>query len=1049
MQVQIARQRSVCLSVSLACLCLLIAGCGGNTDSAEGGNQPTVPLTPRGWELVWADEFDGSALDASNWNIQTGDGSAEGIPGWGNNELQTYQASNITVAGGQLIITAREQTVGHHQYTSARINTKGKLDVKYGRIEASIQTPPGQGLWSAFWMLPTDSPYGGWAAGGEIDILEVFSRDPAPFTQASIHYGMAWPLNVYNYKKYDKVDPSSGLHTYALEWDENEIRWFVDGMHFQTVSNSTYWTYYKDAETNAHSEGGASAPFDSPFHLLINLAVGGTLGGTPSPAAFPGELRVDYVRVYSCNIDPSGGTGCDGFADLVDPNVTSPPPEGPYMTSYSLYEDSAGPLVFPGVEEATPLNIGIWDNDGALGVMELDSGEDRGVVIDVLSRGGGNFNLYPTDDSRLRFFGMGDAGHSGKYAGELQFDLYVYSDGTDLDSAFQVKMDSGFPDLGYVQIPFSEVAHDEWTTVTVQISDLAHSGSPFGGGPLDLSQVLSLFVFEPVSSAHVRIDNVKILCGYISDMGCGIMPPDPPPPPPPTAVDPFDVFIDSVNPVWDSGINGADSGSGWGNYSDGTNAANKSQWREVMASDASRGQIIEVDFAGGSEFGVWFIQSSEGVDLSDYTAGFVSFDIKVDNYPEGAPGMTMKIDCVFPCTSGDQTIGRVGDGEWETVMIPVTQLLSGGLNLASVNTGLVIFPTDQSAAVTFQLDNVRWIAQVDTPPSGGGGGDVIEVFADSVSPDWFLWDCCGGATFAEVTDSDAAHGNVVELAFNGAGTVTGFQAATSVDASSLSGGTLEFDLKMISPPPEGAQWRLKVESSDAETFAEVVLTDAGNPQPNENWQTYSFGLSTDLAGLDLANWKLIMIFPDWGNSAGAVVRIDNVRLVGPDTGPPASEDDIEVFADMVSMDWFLWDCCGGATFAEVVDDDASHGNVVELAFSDVPTVTGFQAMSSVDASALAGGSLRFDLKEVTAPPEGSQWRLKAESSDAETFAEVVLTHGGNPAPSASWQSYSFGLSTDLAGLDLANLKLIMIFPDWGNASGAVVRIDNVRLVSGQ
>lgn len=1048
MQVQIARQRSFCLSASLTCLCLFIAGCGGNTDSAEGGNQPTEPLTPRGWELVWADEFDGSSLDSSKWNIQTGDGSAEGIPGWGNNELQTYQADNITVAGGQLIITAREQTVGNHQYTSARINTEGKLDVKYGRVEASIQTPPGQGLWSAFWMLPTNSPYGGWAAGGEIDILEVFSRDPVPFTQATIHYGMAWPLNVYSYKKYDQIDPSDGLHTYALEWDENEVRWFVDGMHFHTVSNSTYWTYYKDAETNAHTEGAPSAPFDSPFHLLINLAVGGTLGGTPAPAAFPGELRVDYVRVYSCNIDPSGGTGCDGFADLVDPNVTAPLPEGPFVTSYVLYEESAGPLVFPGIEETTPLNIGIWDNAGALGVLELDSGEDRGVVIDVLTRGGGNFNLYPSDNSRMRFFGMGDARNPGKYAGELQFDLYVYSDGTDLDSAFQVKMDSGFPDLGFVEIPFSEVAHDQWTTVTVQISDLAHSGSPFGGQPLDLSQVLSLFVLEPLSSAHLRVDNIKILCGHKLDMGCGIMPPEPPPPPPPTAADPFDVFIDSVNPIWDLGINGADSGSGWANYADGGNPANKSQWRQVMAADASRGQIIEVDFAGGSEFGVWFIQSSEGVDLSAYAGGFVSFDIKVDNYPTNASGMTMKIDCVFPCTSGDQTIGRVGDGEWETVMIPVTQLLNGGLNLAKVNTGLVIFPTDQSEPITFQLDNVKWIAETDSPPSTGGDGDVIEVFADTVSPDWFLWDCCGGATFAEVTD-DAAHGNVVELAFNGAGTVTGFQALSSVDASAFAGGTLEFDLKVVSPPPEGAEWRLKVESSDAATFAEVVLTHAGNPQPNEDWQTYSFGLSTDLAGLDLANLKLIMIFPDWGDSAGAVVRIDNVRLVAPDTGPPAGEDDIEVFAEMVSADWFLWDCCGGATFAEVVDDDPGHGNVVELVFSDVPTVTGFQAMSSVDASALAGGSLKFDLKEVTPPPDGSQWRLKLESSDAATFVEVVLTHAGNPAPSASWQSYSFGLSTDLAGLDLANLKLIMVFPDWGNASGAVVRIDNVRLVSGQ
>ncbi len=869
---RVQRQFGAWLLVTLATLVLSACG-GGNTDPAEGGNQPTEPLTPRGWELVWSDEFEGNALNASKWNIQLGDGTTEGIPGWGNNELQSYREGNISVAGGDLIITAQQEAADGREYTSARINTSRKLDVKYGRVEANIQTPSGQGLWSAFWMLPTDSPYGGWAAGGEIDIMEVFSRDPAPFTQAAVHYGMAWPLNVFNYKKYDQFDPSAGFHTYALEWDEQEMRWFVDGIHYHTVTNSTYWNYYKDTESNAHAEGGASAPFDSPFHLLLNLAVGGNLPGDPVPSALPGELRVDYVRVYTCNIDPGTGTGCEGFADRVDPSVTPRLPDSPFRTEYVLYEEGAGPLTFPGVEDTLALNIGVYDNNGALGVSEVDSGDDQGVVMDIFTRGGGNISLHAANTSRLQLFGMGDASHPGNFAGELQFDLYVYSAETDSSSAFQVKLDSGFPDLGFVEIPFSEVPSDEWTTVTVQISDLAHSGSPFGGAPLDLSNVLSLFVLEPTGSAHLRVDNIKIACGHPEDAGCGITPPAPPPP---ASTEPFDVYIDSVNPIWNLGIIGADSGSGWVNYTDGANPANKSQWRELT--DPARGQILEVSFSGGAEFGVWFMQSSAGVDLSAYAAGSVSFDIKVENYAADSPGMTMKVDCVFPCTSGDQAIGRVGDGEWETVMIPVVQLLGGGLNLATVNTGLVIFPTSQSAPVTFLLDNVKWVPAEDTGPPTGGGAE-IEIFAEAVSPDWFGWDCCGGATFNEVSDDDAGHGNVVELAFNGVGTVTGFQAVTSVDASGLASGTLEFDFKQLAPPPEGSQWRLKLESTDAATFAEVVLTHAGNPQPGPTWQSYSFRFDSDLAGLDLANLKLIMIFPDWENSAGAVARIDNVRLV--------------------------------------------------------------------------------------------------------------------------------------------------------------------------
>ena len=853
---------------------IVLAACGGgNTDPAEGGNEPQNVLTPRGWELVWSDEFDGGALDTAKWNVQLGDGTAQGIPGWGNNELQSYQAGNVTVAGGNLHIAARQETADGRNYTSGRINTSGKLDIRYGRIEAAIQTPGGQGLWSAFWLLPTDSPYGGWAAGGEIDIMEVFSRDPEPFTQGVVHYGMAWPLNVFSYARYSAVDPADGFHTYALEWDEGEIRWFVDGVHFQTITRSTYWSYYKDAQTNAHLSGPDSAPFDQPFHLLLNLAVGGNLPGDPVPEAFPGELLVDYVRVYRCNIDTDSGVGCDGLEDRVDPAVTPPLPDGVFRAVYNLYTDVVGPLTFPDLEEAVTLDFGVYDNNGALRLSEVDAGGDRGMVVDVNTAGGGNFSIFPADLSRQNLFGMGHAADPGNYAGELQFDLYVFGEETDTGSALQIKLDSGFPDLGFVELPVGELPLDEWTTVTVQISDIAHNPGHFGGGPVDLGSVLSLFVMEPTSFAHVQLDNIKLLCGHPQEGGCGIMPPAPPPP---AAADPWAVFIDAVDPTWDVGINGADSGSGFANYGDGTNPANKVRWRETAAADAARVRIIEVTFSDSTAFGVWFIQSSAGVDLSAYATGTVSFDIKVDDYGANTDGMTMKIDCVFPCTSGDQRIGRVGDGEWETVSIPVAQLLGGGLDLSSVNTGLVIFPTDQSVALTFQLDNIQWLPG---QASGGTeGGTEIEVYTDSVASEWFLWDCCGGATFEEVTD-DEEHASVVQLTFHGGGTVTGFQAATSVDAAALAGGALQFDFKEVAPPPADSIWRLKLESGNAATAVEVPLTNGGNPAPGDDWQAYRFGLDTDLAGLDLSDLKLVMFFPDWGNSAGAVARIDNVRFV--------------------------------------------------------------------------------------------------------------------------------------------------------------------------
>lgn len=1028
------------LVLNLLVASFLVAGCsGGNEDPAIGGNQPTAVEIPKGWNLVWSDDFNGDSLDNGKWNIQTGDGSAEGIPGWGNNELQSYARDNVTVENGFLVITAREERRGGRDYTSGRINSDGKLDFTYGRVEASIQAPANQGLWSAFWMLPSESTYGTWAAGGEIDIMEVFSRDPVPFNQAALHYGMAWPLNTYIYQKNEDFDPSSGFHEYALEWDANEIRWFVDGQHYYTVRNSTYWNYYIDSETGAYTEGGASAPFDQPFHLLLNLAVGGSLPGDPVAGSVPAEMRVDYVRVYQCTIDSENGTGCDGFDDFTDPEVVAPLAQSPFTASYDLYIDAAGPLVFPDVEEPLPLAMGVWDAGGALMVSEVEVGE-RGNVIDMNSAGGGNFNIFAADSSRQGFFGMGSAADGANYAGEIQLDVFIFGSETDQDSGIQVKLDSGFPDLGFVELAVASLPQDEWTTVTVQISDIAHNPGNFGGGPVDLSQVLSLVVVELTSFAHIQVDNIRILCAHVQENECGIMPPAPPPPP---TNEPLNVYIDSVDPVWDRGIGASDSGTGWSDYFDGM-SSNKIQWQEVDSDDPERGKVIEVSFAGNSDIGVWFIQASMGVDLTNYASGVLSFDIKVDDYGAIESGMTMKVDCFFPCTSGDQAIGKVGDGQWETVEIPVTQLLGGGLNPGSVNTGIVVFPTisEQANPLTFSIDNVQWISgEPPTMPPDGMMAERHDVYGNGLEEGWTFFDCCGGATLIDVED-DEAHATVVEVSFSDAPTVAGFENVAGVDLSALAeGGRLQFDFKEVNPPPEGAVWLLKVESLGAATATEVQLTAAENPAPSPEWQTYSYTLSGDLAGLDISAMRLVMIFPNWGMASGAVARIDNVSFI-----PPKVEvESTYMFDDMLAEGWLLWDCCGGATFAEVADDD-DHGQVIELTFGAAPTVTGINASQAVDASAFAGGSLQFDFKEVSPPPEGSLWRLKLESDAATTAIEVLFTDSGNPPPRDQWQSYVFDFENDLAGLDLSALKLVMWFPDWGNANGAIARIDNVRLV---
>lgn len=240
--------------------------------------------------LAWSDEFDGTELDRSKWTPQYGDGSQYGIPGWGNNELQSYtdSPSNLFVQNGRLNIVAQKQG---NQYTSARIRTLGNGEFTYGRMEASIKVPTaGQGLWPAFWMLPTDSPYGGWAAGGEIDIAEwINGMDVA---HGTLHHGSAWPSNQQTTGSFNPAGGAiTGFHTYAIEWDPDEIRWYFDGVLY-SQKNLNQWF-------SENAPGDAEAPFDWNFHFILNLAIGGNWPGYPnSSTPFPASLEVDWVRVW-------------------------------------------------------------------------------------------------------------------------------------------------------------------------------------------------------------------------------------------------------------------------------------------------------------------------------------------------------------------------------------------------------------------------------------------------------------------------------------------------------------------------------------------------------------------------------------------------------------------------------------------------------------------------------------------------------------------------------------------------------------------------------
>ncbi len=256
------------------------------------------------WVLTWSDEFNGNAIDSSKWKFETGnwllDTNGNYVThGWGNNEQEFYTDKNAFTEDGILTIQAKKETYtdpvqGSYEYTSSKLITKDLFSVCGGRIEVRARVDAGKSLWPAIWMLPEDAVYGAWAASGEIDIMEGWGSTPEKIC-GTIHFGDIWPNNTYltNDYYFPQNDSTENWHTYALEWDENEMRWYVDEHLFST---QTAW----------HSEGRTyPAPFDQNFYLILNLAVGGHFDGVDGihadPSIFadgPKEMMVDYVRVY-------------------------------------------------------------------------------------------------------------------------------------------------------------------------------------------------------------------------------------------------------------------------------------------------------------------------------------------------------------------------------------------------------------------------------------------------------------------------------------------------------------------------------------------------------------------------------------------------------------------------------------------------------------------------------------------------------------------------------------------------------------------------------
>jgi beta-glucanase (GH16 family) len=272
--------------LSLPAIGWLLLSCGGVSASSP----PSTTASNPQWTLVWSDEFNGpngSSPDPTKWTFDTGGN------GWGNHELEYYtnRLQNAQIQNGSLVMTALEETYTGadgvtRNYTSARLKTEGEFAQAYGRFEAHIKIPYGQGLWPAFWMLGNNIGTVSWPRSGEVDIMENIGKEPSTI-HGTIHgpgysgaNGIGSPYSLASGKF------SDDYHLFAVEWQPNVIRFYVDNQLYAT-------------RTPADLPAGTTWVYDHPFFIILNVAVGGSWPGNPdNTTVFPETMLVDYVRVY-------------------------------------------------------------------------------------------------------------------------------------------------------------------------------------------------------------------------------------------------------------------------------------------------------------------------------------------------------------------------------------------------------------------------------------------------------------------------------------------------------------------------------------------------------------------------------------------------------------------------------------------------------------------------------------------------------------------------------------------------------------------------------